>query len=266
MTKIMEKPIPSFIIVFIVTFILTSIMSEIFKAIFGIFAPELSSFLGVIISGIIIGIIYIYVFKIKGFFSFSNSKLALILISPAFLFVIFNALDPAFAIPTTAILAVTVIISGIGPGIFEEIMFRGIVISYLMKMFRNSKNILPIVIVSALIFGVLHLFNAFMGAPLDITIFQFVVTFGMGILFAAVYLRTGNLWIPIILHSLNDIVAFCCTSAISSHGVIQTGFVFNWLNIITIIVSIICIVLGLYYVRSTKHDEILEIWEEKWAN
>ena len=266
MTKIMERPILSFIIVFIVTLIISSIITAIFQPILGIFVPEVSSFIATIIAGIIIAIIYIYIFKIKGFFSFSNYKLGLILISPSIILVITNLLDPAFAIPTTGILAVTIIISGIAPGIFEEILFRGIVISYLMKMFRNSKNIIPIVIVSALIFGILHLANVLLGAQLDVTIFQFFSTFSIGILFGAVYLRTGNLWIPIILHSLNDIAAFCCTSAISTQGVIQTGFVLDWLTILTIIVSIICIVLGLYYVRSAKHDEILEIWNEKWAN
>lgn len=265
MMKIMEKPIPSFIIVFLITFLIATALTAIFQSIFNLFAPNLNSFLAMIVVGLIIGILYIYIFKINDLFSFSNSKMALILLSPSIIFIISNMLDIGFAIPTTAIGLVTVIISGFGPGIFEEVMFRGIVISYLMKFFRSSKYIIAIVFVSALIFGIVHLFNGLLGAPVDFTIFQFFYSFAMAVLFGAVYLRTGNLWIPIILHSINDIFAFCCTS-INVDGISTVGFTLDLVSIIIIIASIISIILGFYYVRSSKHDDIIKVWNEKWAN
>lgn len=268
MKKIMEKPIISFIIIFVLTFLITTFLTGIFSSVFNsfnIFNPELNNFIAMILAGLIIAILYIRIFKIKKFFSLSNFKLALILISPAFLYVISNIVDPGFTIPTTAIGLATVIISGIAPGIFEEIFFRGIVISYLMKFFRNSKYILTVVIVSALIFGIIHLFNGLLGAPLDVTIFQFFYSFAMAVLFGAVYLRTGNIWVPIILHSLTDICAFCCTS-IAADGVITAGFTLDLVSIIIIIASIISIVLGIYYVRSSKCEDIIKIWDEKWSN
>ena len=265
MTKFMKKPILSFIVIFIVFFIFTSILSYILGDLLSNFIPESGSAVGMIISSIIIAFLYIYLFKFKRLFSFSNFKTGIILISPLIIFIIGNLLDPDFLLPTTGISLIVVIIAGIAPALFEEIMFRGIFISYFIKFFKSSKSIFGIVMASALVFGITHLFNVFAGAPLDTTLFQFFYTFAIGILLGAVYLRTGNLWPPIIIHSLVDISAFSST-ALSKIGVIQTGLVFNISNILFIIVSIISIVLGLYYLRSSKHDNILELWEEKWAN
>ena len=266
MTKIMEKPIPSFIIVLIGTLLISNILAPIFQSIFNVFvSAELSLYISSFLAAIIVAILYIYIFKFKKLFNFSNFKLALILGSPAILQVISNLIDPAFAVPTSIIVLVTVIIGGISSGILEEVIFRGVVISYLMKMFKGSNVIIPVVIGSALLFGILHILNVFAGAPLDISILQFFSAFSFGIIFAAVYLRTGNLWASIILHALNNILSFCCTS-VNAGGVVQVGFTLNFLTIYTIVVSIICIIVGFYYVRSSKHDEILELWEEKWAN
>lgn len=264
MTKLMERPIPSFIIIFLVFFIISSILSYVFGELLSGIIPELAKSVGLIISTLIIAFLYAYLFKIKNFFSFSNFKSAIILISPLIIFIIGNLLDSNLAISSGYALIIA-IISGIAPGIFEEIIFRGVVISYLMKFFKNSKSIIWILIVSALIFGIVHLFNVFAGAPLDTTLFQFFYTFAVGIILGAVYLRTGNLWAPIIIHSIVDIIAFI-SSTTSSIGVLQAGLVLDITNIIFLIGSIIAIILGIYYIRSDKHNEILVLWEEKWAN
>ena len=263
MNKIMEKPIPSFIIVMVLSFIVCNIISGIFTPFFTSISPDNPLVPGLIIGAVVTSLIYVYIFKIKGFFSFSKFNLAFILGCPLILYILASLFDSNFIIPTTDALLIGILL-GLSPGICEEILFRGILISYLMKFFRNSKNIYIILIFSALIFGLSHITNVFMGAPLDSSLFQAFYTFSMGIILGAVYLRTGNIWIPIIFHSLIDIIGISFFN--SQSMIIQTGFVLDIVSILTIIVSIICIVLGLYYVRSAKHDEILEVWEEKWAN
>lgn len=262
MTKIMEKPIPSFIIVMLISFIVCNIVSSIISPIFATLGQE-AMLPGLIVGSIITALLYIYIFKIKGFFSFSNFNLAFILTCPLILYIIISIFDSNIVIPTIDVLLMGILLA-LGPGISEEILFRGIMISYLMKFFRNSKSIYGILILSALIFGLIHIANVVVGAPLDSSIFQAFYTFALGIMFGAVYLRTGNLLVPIIFHSIIDIIGisfFNDTSAI-----IHTGFVFDFGAVITIIVSIAIIILGFYYVRSAKHDEIIAVWNEKWDN
>ena len=262
MTKFRERPIISFIVFAIIAYILFKVINTYsleFFLDFGFLTMESITSPGVIISLFIIALIYIYIYKIKGFFSFSKFKLAFLLACPMVLFAIANLFDPNFKISTLQAILIGVL-AGLGPGFYEEVLFRGIIISYLMKFFKSSKGIYGVLIVSALLFGIVHLGNA-QGAPLDATIFQVVYAAAVGILLGAVYLRTGNIWAPIFFHTLVDFTAFAFALADK-----VAAFSWNTVNIITLIASIVVVVLGFYYVRSSKHDEIIEVWEEKWAN
>ena len=255
-TKIMEKPVQSFIIILFATMLIQITCTSLP---FEIIIPGTEDFLPSFIAGAVTAILFIYIFKIKKFFSISNLKLGLILVCPDLLMIIINIINPGFTINVSPMVLISTILAGLAIGFSEEIMFRGIVVSYLMKVFRNSKSILIIVIVSALTFGIMHSLNAIIGDPLEDTLLQVFYCFATGILYAAVYLRTGNLWPTIILHSIGDITGFLCT------GVVNDGFLAT-INTLIIICSIISIAIGLYYVRPSKHEEILKIWDEKWAN
>lgn len=259
----MEKPVPSFIVVMIVSFIVCNLIASIISPIFDFMGPQNKIVPGLVIGAIVAALLYIYVYKVKGFFSFNKFVFAFILACPLLLYIIASLFDSNFAIPTIDTLLIGILL-GLGPGVSEEILFRGILISHLMKFFRNSKGIYGILIFSALLFGLIHVTNAFVGAPLDSSIFQAFYSFAMGMTMGAVYLRTGNIWVPIIIHSLVDIIGISFFSDTSI--IIHAGFVFDTVAILTIIVSILCIILGLYYVRASKHDEIIELWDEKWAN
>ncbi|MFH4325388.1 CPBP family intramembrane glutamic endopeptidase, partial [Acinetobacter baumannii] len=52
----------------------------------------------------------------------------------------------------------------------------------------------------SVLFSLVHAINLLSGARLDATLLQLIYTTAMGFLFAAVYLRTNNLLIPIIGH------------------------------------------------------------------
>ena len=260
MTKFRDRPIISFIVFAIVAFILFGAISALFGGFFIFLGPENGMSLGVIIGAFVIALLYVYLYKIKGFFSFSKFKFAFLLVCPFILFILTIFIDPNFKIPTLETFLLGVI-AGLAPGVSEEIIFRGFLISYLMKFFKSSKGIYGILIVSALLFGLVHMANVG-SAPLDATIFQVFYASAIGILFGAVYLRTGNLWVLIFCHALNDIIA----AAFTTNGLVSAALVWNASNIATFIISIVVIVLGFYYVRSAKHDEIVEVWEEKWAN
>ena len=76
--------------------------------------------------------------------------------------------------------------------LIEEIIFRGMI-------FHELKQIMPVipaVIIQGLLFGIYH-FN----------IVQFIYASFLGIMFGLVYSWTQNLWIPVILHFSNNIMA-----------------------------------------------------------
>lgn len=93
------------------------------------------------------------------------------------------------------------IILGLGVGIFEEYVFRGI----LVNQFYNRLNIsaLMTAVLSGLAFGFTHLVNALNG-NFGNTVAQTLAAISLGFFFAVVYLLIHNLWLVIIAHAIID--------------------------------------------------------------
>lgn len=87
-------------------------------------------------------------------------------------------------------------------GFFEEIIFRGIILVVLIKKLAHLKNgvFLSIVFSSAL-FGLIHIFNIYSGAAIGDTVLQMWYSFLVGMMWAVMYLKTGNLWLTMLLHA-----------------------------------------------------------------
>lgn len=83
----------------------------------------------------------------------------------------------------------------------EEMFYRAFLLNRLGEIFQNTKaGTVFSVLVSSAVFGFIHLVEG----PLGI-----VNTFVMGLLLAAVYLRTGkNLWVTIFAHGLANTLRF----------------------------------------------------------
>lgn len=90
-------------------------------------------------------------------------------------------------------------------GLFEEILFRGIIENELLEnLTSENKQIIWAIVLSGIIFGSVHITNIFMGQDLLTTIMQFIQSTSIGILFATVYYLTKNIWALIFLHSFYD--------------------------------------------------------------
>ena len=76
--------------------------------------------------------------------------------------------------------------------LIEEIIFRGMIFYDL----KQIMPVFPVIIIQGLLFGIYH-FN----------IVQFIYASFLGIMFGLVYSWTQNLWIPVILHFSNNIMA-----------------------------------------------------------
>ena len=170
-----------------------------------------------------------------------------------------NLIDygPVFS-PTAAAIAMAV-----GAGVSEETMIRGVTIPIGMRYLKNENKSLIITLVTAIIFGVIHLSSLAAGAIPIMVAFQIVTAICAGIFFAAVFLRTGSILITIIMHGLYDWVCFVTDPSVSS-GVMTGTNVTSGLIIVTA-VDIALALAGLYMIRPAVRGNIEAIWERKWS-
>lgn len=116
-------------------------------------------------------------------------------------------------------------------GFFEELFFRGLVLIYLVQQFSHKKYGLWIgLVISSLIFGLFHLVNLFEGASFGPTVLQVGYSFLMGMLWSVIYLKTGNLWLVMVLHALYNFFG---------QVMFYLGNVTNRFDTVTIIITIL---------------------------
>lgn len=94
-------------------------------------------------------------------------------------------------------------ITCISVGLFEELIFRGLILFFLLqKLPKNREGLLLSIIISSALFGLMHLFNIFDGANIGATLLQVMYSFAMGLVWAIIVLKTRNIWLAVILHSI----------------------------------------------------------------
>lgn len=172
-----------------------NILREYLKELYGILWPVALSFL--------FGFRFIY--HRKGFGSTLTAGMFLLVLHTAILFLfLFDSFDKGAQWQTTPAIFLG-ILHMIGVGVREEVIFRGIIGNTLaLKYATDKKGLWFAVIVSGLLFGGVHMNNIFHGVKLMGLFGQVVSACGAGLLFTAIYLRGGNLWILILIHALVD--------------------------------------------------------------
>jgi uncharacterized protein len=101
----------------------------------------------------------------------------------------------AFMLPVTRVERVWFfVVSVFVGGICEEIVYRGFLIHYLMRS-PLDLNVTAAIVVSSLIFGIAHIYQG-IGGVIGSAI--------LGVVFAVLFVMTGNLALPIFLHALID--------------------------------------------------------------
>lgn len=83
---------------------------------------------------------------------------------------------------------------GILPALFEEGLFRGIMLRQMLPVIGKW----PAIFVSAFIFGLMHLDPS-----------QSVFAFGFGLLVGYAYVSTGSIWFGVLIHMLNNMISGC---------------------------------------------------------
>jgi hypothetical protein len=142
-------------------------------------------------------------------------------------------------------------------GVNEELLTRGIILHLFLDRFKDTRaGILLAVFFSSLIFGETHMFNVFSGVSVGGALIQSAEAAAIGSVFAAVYIRSNNIWITVIAHALIDF------AALMPSGLFAEGTIVDTVNM-KVTVSGMCAVIALflmptaYLLRPEKLDEII---------
>jgi len=94
--------------------------------------------------------------------------------------------------------------------IFEELIFRGIILDGLLKKYSPTRSI----VISSILFAVVHL-----------NPWQFIAAFVIGIFSGWVYYATRNLTLSILIHAVNNSLAFISMSFMDGEAMLDKSLV-----------------------------------------
>ena len=142
-------------------------------------------------------------------------------------------------------------------GIAEELLCRGWLLTEFIERYGyDYKHVRLSVLLSAIVFGCMHITNVFYGQTLFETFTQIIQTLGIGFLLGTVFYRTRNIWSVIFIHAFYDF-----SLMLSEIAPYQTctggGESSNQLFIISVLLLVIYIVLGEYNLRKTETYKLL---------
>ncbi len=122
----------------------------------------------------------------------------------------FEQRDIATASTTHQLLMMLVIIP-LGTALFEEVIFRGVLLGVLLRVYSQRRA----VIVSSVLFGFWHLVPALSGAngesgaaTVGVVVGTIAVTSAAGVAFAWLRLRSGSLAAPVLAHVATNSLAY----------------------------------------------------------
>ena len=165
-----------------------------------------------------------------------------------------GAIDWSIAITPTILDYIGYVVYVISIGLFEETLLRGVVLNKMRNAWGNTRRgIYTSVMVSSLLFGLFHLINLLDKPWLVVATWtQVGYAFIVGFMFAAIYIRTKNLWTVIVFHALydiggclNDLYIREINEKISPDISVMEG-------IMTLLPFLIFLAAGMFYIRKEK--------------
>lgn len=155
---------------------------------------------------------------------------------------------------------ITIILLYLFVGIFEDFLTRGLALNILLDKFgKTKKGIWLSILLSSLFFGLIHFVNIFTGASFEGVLIQVISSICIGVYFSAIYLRSGSVWVPALLHGFYDIAVSCSSFFMIKEVVDINGEYgdaisnYSWGNVI---VGFLFILLSLFLLRKKKMNVV----------
>ncbi|MGV0168685.1 CPBP family intramembrane glutamic endopeptidase [Furfurilactobacillus sp. WILCCON 0119] len=141
-------------------------------------------------------------------------------------------------------------LNGLEPGIAEELLFRFVVLTLLLRAFQKvSHGVFWAVLTSALLFGLFHVPNLAVQS-VSATASQAVTSVAIGLLWASIYLYTRAFWWPMLFHASVDALGFMS----SGTQVMDSLTPFDWGQ--TIILIVIFSGLAIFLLTGTRGQNV----------
>ena len=151
---------------------------------------------------------------------------------------------------------ISLIILAITIGMAEEFFFRGFIQGEIVDAYGKSrKQVIISVVVSGVIFGLVHLTNALSGQDIITTLMQVLQASSLGILLGSIYFITKNIWSVVFLHAFYDF-AIMLSEVNSYKDCINSTDISMIMLIFTLVVSLIYVVIylvGAYLNLQKRH-------------
>lgn len=131
-------------------------------------------------------------------------------------------------------LFLAILVTAVLPACFEEILFRGVI----LNSFNKKYGAVTAVFVSALLFGIYHM-NWLQG------IFAFI----LGIMLGYSYIKTNSLFVPMILHFINNLIA-----VLMNYFEALNFYISSACGVYLVISSLVLVILAIYILELKQKD------------
>ena len=89
--------------------------------------------------------------------------------------------------------------------LLEELIFRGTLLIVVSDYFKRKQHgVFFVTLICSLVFSLFHLTNLFEGASIGSTLLQCLYTFLIGAMLMVTILKTRNIWLCILIHTIFD--------------------------------------------------------------
>ncbi len=102
----------------------------------------------------------------------------------------------------------------------EEVAFRGVFLTMLLQKYSPGKAI----VISAAAFGIMHLGSLSLGIPTVLVVAQMIWAFAFGIFYAYLFIKSGSLLPPMVMHWLSNVFAETLTASWEAAPLVERAF------------------------------------------
>jgi len=177
------------------------------------------------------------------------------LVWPFLIFTLLNldsVLSGSLTIDTSRpVILVLYVLRNLAIGFCEEVMARSVVlVVMLQKWGRTRRGVYKAVLVSSVLFGVVHIFNMLFGRSTWLpSLAQITYSFAFGVAFSACFLRNNAIWPVMLMHALVDLAGGLRHISVEGaiHVPVPNG---TWAQVVTsVVISMPLLLYGLFILR-----------------